>query len=266
VTTAAQRVLVLTSPHLHGADVKAAQRLLASNRFKENYKPGKVDADYGQASADATKRAKFCVGYPKNKIDGSFGPRLHAFLLPKGRKDWKRLPPTYLYRRRQRAKQIQAQLNGTIKARALEIALAEAVKGVTENPPGSNDNPYGRWYGFNRVPWCCIYVTYCFVMAGDTKIFKRGSRSAYAYWPEQIAASHPLLRITSDPHPGDIVVYHHGQGHVEIFSRWINRKRGDFETVGGNTSAGGSQDNGGAVLVRQRNLKWARTVFVEVQE
>ena len=131
----------------------------------------------------------------------------------------------------------------------------------------SNHVKYGEWYGLDHEPWCAMFVTWCFVMAGDKKVFSRGSRTAYAYWTEYVARSgHPLLHITSSPEPGDIVVYHHRQGHTGIFRRWTNRSAGEFEAVEGNTSNGGSQDNGGAVLVQRRITSWVPTVFVKVGE
>ena len=69
-----------------------------------------------------------------------------------------------------------------------------------------------------------------------------------------------------DPEPGDAVIYHMGEGHIERFSRWTNRPAGAFEAVGGNTSDAGSQDNGGAVLVKQRDTGWVPTVFVGIGE
>jgi len=61
------------------------------------------------------------------------------------------------------------------------------------------------------------------------------------------------LSVTSNPEPGDIVVYTHGQGHIGLFDKWINRVRGEFQTVEGNTSFG-SDSNGGQVMVRQRKV------------
>ena len=50
-------------------------------------------------------------------------------------------------------------------------ALAEALRhvGVKESPPGSNRTMFGRWYGVDGVPWCAIFVSYCFAVgAGVT--------------------------------------------------------------------------------------------------
>src|SRR5437763_1012846 len=43
-------------------------------------------------------------------------------------------------------------------------ALAEARRhlDLKEDPPGSNRTPFGRWFGADGVPWCAIFLSYCF--------------------------------------------------------------------------------------------------------
>lgn len=247
------KTYTLTSPHMHGGDVKDIQYLLQHNKFGD-FKPGAHDGEYGEQTALAARHAKWQLGYPKRKLNGTFGNTLYSYLHGD-----KKLTPAMRARRKLRLKTI-AKAN-TVKERALVIALGEAKKGVTESPAGSNSNPYGRWYGFNRVPWCAIFVTYCFDHAGD----KRIPRTALAYQFEYWARAHQHgLSVTHDPQPGDIVVYHHGQGHTGIFKEWTAKRAGRFRAVEGNTSSGGSQDNGGAVLVQDRHTGWVPTVFVRV--
>jgi hypothetical protein len=256
---------------MHGQDVKDVQYLLdGNNRFKQNFHPGKRDGSYGETTAAATKRAKYWLGYPLPNTDHDrwwsrvFGAKLYSYLLPKSHTGWKSLPLTYRVRRAARLKAASA--TSSVKSKALQIGLHEASLHIHESPWGSNNVKYGQWYGLNHEPWCAMFVTWCFSQAGDKKIFARGRYTAYAYAPEYSArAGHPYLSITSSPEPGDIVVYHHGQGHVGIFYRWTDRKAGRFQTVEGNTSSGGSQDNGGAVLIQNRYLGWAPTVFVKVR-
>lgn len=246
-----RRTLVLTSPHMHGLDVRFAQNLLATNRFR-NFHPGKPDGDYGETTAAAARRAKWELGYEKRNVNGSFGTKLERFLTGKTK-----LSPLMRIRRKRRL--AAAAKTNNLKVRALNIALAEASKHVVERPV--NHTPYGRWYGFDGVPWCAIFVSYCFAHAGD----RHGLRTALAYQWEYWARSHAHgLSITSNPSPGDIVVYHHGEGHTGIFRRWTNRAAGQFEAVEGNTSKSGSQDNGGAVEIQQRDTGWVHTVFVHV--
>jgi CHAP domain len=249
------RTLVLTSPHMHGPNVRDVQYLLAHNKFG-NFRPGSLDGQYGPETAQAAKRAKWLLGYRKSEVNGTFGNRLLGYLEGK-----KGLTLAMRLRRKLRLKALQKR--SSVKARALQIAEGEANKRVTEYPPGTNRNPYGRWYGFDGVPWCAEFVSYCFGHAGDKKGLKTALAFQWEYWGRAHARG---LSITSSPQPGDIVVYHWGQGHTGIFKCWENQRLGTFWAVEGNTSSAGSQDNGGAVLVQPRNLHWAPTVFVRVGE
>jgi len=255
------KTLIVTSPRITGQPVRDAQWLLSHNRFG-SFHPGPVDGVYGIQTGHAAKRAHYALGFPKKywgpkaKHPLEFGDTLRLYLLgPK--KGGKRLPATYLARRAFRLRTAKK----SIKQEALALALAEAKKGITEYPPGSNHVKYAEWYGLNGYPWCAMFVTWCFSHAGD----KNGLHSAYAYWFEEQARAHNhKLSITSSPEPGDIVVYHHMAGHVGIFYRWIDRTKGHFQSVEGNTSRFGSQDNGGAVLIQDRYTGWVPTVFVHV--
>ena len=70
----ATRSLHLTNPLMKGPDIEELQRLLAP------YHPGDVDGEYGSFTAAAVKRAKWALGYPAAKCDGSAGPKLVAYL------------------------------------------------------------------------------------------------------------------------------------------------------------------------------------------
>lgn len=246
-----KRTLVPTSPHMKGLDVRYAQNLLAHNKFG-NFHPGTPDGDYGETTAAAARRAKWMLGYEKHNVNGSFGTKLERFLTGKDKL-------TLLMRARRKRRLAAAKKVTGEKVRALNIALAEAGKHVVERPV--NHTPYGVWYGFDGVPWCAIFVSFAH------RYNKHGLKTALAYQWEYWARSHSHgLSITSSPVPGDIVVYHHGQGHCGIFRRWVNRSAGLFEAVEGNTSKAGSQDNGGAVEIQLRRTSWVHTVFVHVNE
>jgi lysozyme family protein len=73
------RNLQLTNPYMTGPDVEEAQRLLAENPFGD-FAPGDADGEYGPVSADATKRAKFELGFPAAQVNRTFGPTLRAYL------------------------------------------------------------------------------------------------------------------------------------------------------------------------------------------
>lgn len=246
-----RRTLGLTSPNMRGHDVSYAQSLLHHNKFG-NFHPGTSDGVYGAETAAAAHRAKWLLGYEKRNVNGRFGTKLERFITGKTK-----LSLAMRARRRSRLKAAAKENN--VKVRAANLGLAEASKHVVETPV--NHTKYGRWYGFDGVPWCAIFVSWCFGHAGD----RHGLKTALAYQWEYWARSHSHgLSITSSPVKGDIVVYHHRDGHTGIFIRWTNRARGEFEAVEGNTSRHGSQDGGGAVLVQHRSTSWVRTVFVHV--
>ena len=111
-------------------------------------------------------------------------------------------------------------------------ALVEALRhvGVTETPPGSNRTPFGRWFGVDGVPWCAIFVSYCFkvgagiVLCGGANgagVAKRG----VAYVPTLAR----WLRTTGqwvegEPQPGDIAIFDWDGGepdHAGIVERGL---------------------------------------------
>ncbi len=208
-------------------------------------------------SGQAADAARWALGYPDSQCHSHvFGQPLFDFLRTDGNR--KKLPATYLARRQTRLQQAQS-----VKAKALAWSLDQV--GTEESPAGSNLQPYGAWYGLNGKAWCAIFFCMANVVGGgDARVCKRGERSAYAYWIEYAArAGQYGLRITTNPEPGDAVVYHFHDGHIGRFVKWLDREHGSFETVEGNTSAT-SDDNGGAVKVRQRWLSWCPTVFVSL--
>lgn len=154
-----------------------------------------------------------------------------------------------------------------------ERALAGAIKwiGTKENPRGSNHTQFGAWYGVDYQPWCAIFVTYCFeIEAGGSPSFERGSH--YAYCPYVVSDARNNrngLSVTTDPIPGDLVVYDWDRDltydHIGIFEKWIDRPRGRFNAIEGNTGAS-NYSNGGQVMRADRTLSGSQVTFVRVRE
>ena len=156
--------------------------------------------------------------------------------------------------------------SGTLREAALQKAISQI--GITEDPPNSNNNKYGSWYGINYQPWCAMFVTWCFEMCGDSPSFVRGSR--YSYCPYVVADARAAkygLRTTDDPIPGDVVVYDWSYDtvydHIGIFEKWVGN--GVFHAIEGNTSYS-SNSNGGEVMRRERSKSGQGTCFVRVSE
>lgn len=127
--------------------------------------------------------------------------------------------------------------------RLLEAAAGEL--GNTESPAGSNRTKYGAWYGWNGVPWCMIFVQWCFAQAGRPLPCRTASCSALLRWYRE----HQPDRVVSRPRAGDIAIYRFGHtGIVESAAEFT------ATAIEGNTSPGeaGSQANGGGVYRRIR--------------
>lgn len=260
--------LGLTTPPTESRAARDAQWLMAgNNRWKDSDLPirtyrGRIDGVYGEQSGHAANRTRHWLGYPAGKVNlgGRFGEQLYSYLLPLDNPRARKLPATYRARRKlrilaekRRLAAIAAQRSP--KTRALALALSKV--GIEERPFGTNRTPFGVWYGWNGVAWCSIFVTYCLHLSGWRK-----AKTALAFqWEWWARARQHGLSITFNPEPGDAVVYHFGQGHVGLFRRWIDRRRGLFEAVEGNTSLT-SDDNGGKVMIRQRSLHTGRPTFI----
>ncbi len=145
--------------------------------------------------------------------------------------------------------------------RIVEIAKLEV--GTTEVPKDSNETKYGKWFGFDGVAWCGIFVSWCYAQAGFqlpkigfTKGFA-GCQTAVAYFKEN-------KMTTEKPVAGDIVFFDwNGDGrfdHTGIFEKWIDSTQ--FATIEGNTSFQ-NQSNGGQVMERIRVNK--NVLFVHVK-
>jgi CHAP domain len=160
---------------------------------------------------------------------------------------------------------------GSVREAAL--ARAKSQLGTKESPAESNNQKYGSWYGMNGVPWCAIFVTWCFEFGAsdvgkDSPSFVKGSR--YSYCPYVVSDARNGnygLKTTDDPQPGDVVVYDWGYDtvydHIGIFERWSGG--GNFDAIEGNTSYQ-SNSNGGEVMRRTRSKGGQGTCFVRVAE
>jgi hypothetical protein len=130
---------------------------------------------------------------------------------------------------------------------ALELAIADI--GYTERPANSNMTKYGEWYGMNGVAWCVEAVMYWHSKAGDPLPYKTASCTALLNW---YRANDPGC-IVKTPQKNDLGIMCFGAGryHIGIVERVNGRV---ITTIEGNTSSNGSQDNGGAVLRKQRDI------------
>ncbi len=134
-----------------------------------------------------------------------------------------------------------------------EIAAAEI--GYEETPAGTNKTKYGKWFGFDGVAWCGIFVSWCYAQAGKP-LGNVGFIKGFAGCGTAVDYYRKKEKITAEPVEGDIVFFDwNADGrydHTGIFVKKIDDTH--FESIEGNTSAA-NQSNGGCVMRRQRGYK-----------
>lgn len=145
-----------------------------------------------------------------------------------------------------------------ILQRVLDTARAEL--GYTESPPGSNRTKYGEAFGWDGVPWCVIFLWWCFREAGESSAFFGGGKTASCGTLFRWYAAQGQIVPVEDVQAGDIVILDFSGardtqhcGLVESTAR-LNGELTFIRTIEGNTTPGdeGSQYNGGCVARKLR--------------
>lgn len=143
-------------------------------------------------------------------------------------------------------------------SKIIEIASKEI--GYSESPNNSNKTKYGKWFGFDGVAWCGMFVSWVYFTAGKP-LGKIGFTKGFAGCQTAVSYFKKNGKITVNPTIGDIVFFDWNSDgrydHTGIFVKWIDSDT--FETIEGNTSLT-NQSNGGQVMRRVRNKKTA--IFV----
>ena len=125
--------------------------------------------------------------------------------------------------------------------------------GNTECPPGSNQTKYGAAYGWNGVPWCVIFLWWCFREAGEASAFFGGAKTAscgtFLKWYQEQGQTVPVREVQ----PGDVVILNFKGTQDTQHCGYVTDVDGIYiRTVEGNTSVSGSQSNGGMVCEKTR--------------
>lgn len=130
----------------------------------------------------------------------------------------------------------------------LNIARKEI--GYTENPPGSNMTKYGKWIGMNGQAWCQSFCQWVCNEANVHLPVRTGSCGTLMR-----AAQQAGIWVVSNFKPGDIVIIDFsGKQKTTQHCGIVEEVLPDYgvQTIEGNTSQAGSQDNGGMVCRKKR--------------
>jgi peptidoglycan hydrolase-like protein with peptidoglycan-binding domain len=155
----------------------------------------------------------------------------------------------------------------TFPTAARVIATAVSQAGTTEDPPGSNHTKYNAAFGdySQGWAWCGIFVWWAFKQAGvDLRKDASIANPQFTpwFWSEAKKAGW-VVEADENIRPGDVLFFDFeppfntaGIQHVGIAT--ARPAHGYVSTIEGNTSSGnrGSQDNGGGVFARVRDLGW----------
>jgi hypothetical protein len=145
-------------------------------------------------------------------------------------------------------------------SRIIEIARGEV--GQTEKPKNSNNSKYNAWFGLPKLPWCGMFVSWCYSQAG-VPLPKIGfSKPGFAGCQTAVAYFKKEGKITKSPVSGDIVFFDWNKDgrfdHTGIFEK--DNGNGTFTSIEGNTAIG-NDSNGGTVMVRA-DRKYSVAIFV----
>jgi hypothetical protein len=145
-------------------------------------------------------------------------------------------------------------------SKVVEIAKKEIGQG--EIPLNSNKTKYGKWFGFDGVAWCGMFVSWCYDKAGSP-LGNIGFKKGFAGCQTAVAHYRKTNRITTNPVAGNIVFFDWNKDgrhdHTGIFVRWVEVNK-TFECIEGNTAVG-NDSNGGNVMLRSR--KNINVLFVD---
>lgn len=138
------------------------------------------------------------------------------------------------------------------------LKVAEKEVGYAEQ--SGNKTKYGKWFGWDGVAWCGIFVSWVYDKCGQTI---KGGGWSKGFAGCQYAYSKFKGKITKTPRTGDVILFDWNSDgrydHTGIFVKDIDGKT--FESIEGNTSLK-NQSNGGQVMRRKR--KYNQCIFLNL--
>jgi hypothetical protein len=252
MATQPHRPLTLTTPYTTGPDVEALQRAVNQRRKARRLNTIAPDGEWGPLTDDAVRETAWVLGVAKKRIAGPISADVQLLIH-----DPERRNATQLARAKKRLEQLRHSADAVVAAALKHV-------GKTESPAGSNRGPgiisrcQKAMLGFDGFFWCGAFVGYFLEKTGGVPI----SRKDIVYTPAIVADAKAMRNGFSGWHPvanarpGDLALFdwngHDGvpANHVELVIR--NLGGGRLECVGGNTSKGGKDNNGGGVYRQER--------------
>jgi hypothetical protein len=248
------RPLTLTTPYTTGPDVLALQKAVNKRRRARGLETIEVDGEWGPETDAAVRETAWVLGIAKRRISGLVSPDVQLLIHD---------PSLRTKLQRSRAKQRLEELT-----HAPDAVVRAALKhvGKTESPAGSNRGQgiisrcQKAMLGFDGFFWCGAFVGYFLEKTGGVPI----SRKRIVYTPAIVADAKAKVNGFSGWHPvekarpGDLALFDWMPGdgvpanHVELVVR--NLGGGRLECVGGNTSKGGQDNNGGGIYRQERKF------------
>jgi len=250
------RTYRLTSPYMHGDDIKRFQRDLNARARARGIDTVKVDGQYGKETRSLFTDVGFALGLPQKSLEKGATPYARSIIRHPGRRN-----PTQLKRAKARQKTIVKKGD----AATAVVKWANSHVGDHETPGRPNRGPFvdkvqldfGRW--MLGQPWCGAFVGYGLRHVGGINV-----ANDIVYTPNILTHARngtggfSKLVKYSDAKPGDVAVFkfpgisNDSADHTGLV---VDVKPdGTVVTVEGNTSSGsgGSQNNGGGVYKRER--------------
>ena len=247
------RPLTLTTPYTTGPDVRALQRAVNKRRRARHLPTIAADGEWGPVTDDAVRETAWVLGIAKDRITGPIAPDVQLLIRRPELRN-----ATQLARAEKRLKKLVHSPDAVVKAALMHV-------GETENPAGSNRGPgvisrcQKAMLGFDGFFWCGAFVGYFLERTGGVPI----NRKRIVYTPSIVADAKAKVNGFSGWLPpaaarrGDLALFDWNShddvtaNHVELVVR--NLGDGRLECVGGNTSKGGQDNNGGGIYRQLRS-------------
>ena len=149
---------------------------------------------------------------------------------------------------------------------AVDVAVTYADSHYKEGK--NNDSVFGKWFGMNNVPWCAMFVSYCFNKAGWATAVAATSAKGFASCTPAVKwfKAHKHLVPAKKAIRNDIVFLNFsGSGTPDHVGIVISNdpKNKVLHTVEGNTvnpNGTGDQVNGDGVYYKTRPYSYVVAV------